>query len=137
MKTCSKCGKRKRRSDFHPHKHTKDRLRPECKKCNLEHAERYRNRPERIEARHENYLNRTARLQVIIDEAKGSVCQRCGGEFPSYVLEFHHQVAADKEFPISAFRHSETKLRAEIAKCDVLCANCHRTVEYELGLCGV
>jgi len=60
----------------------------------------------------------------------GKVCRRCGEDDP-VVLEFHHRVPAEKRFPISAVRAvpkpADTALvMAEIAKCDVLCANCHR-----------
>lgn len=63
--------------------------------------------------------------QVLID-AKSSGCLDCGmTEY--YALEFDHLPGQPKLATISAMRFSPTdKLKAEIAKCDVVCANCHR-----------
>jgi hypothetical protein len=61
-------------------------------------------------------------------------CVDCG-EANIIVLEFDH-IGDDKHFSISdAVRHgySMTKLKNEIAKCEVRCANCHRKKTYERG----
>jgi hypothetical protein len=61
-------------------------------------------------------------------------CVDCG-ETNVVVLEFDH-VSDDKKFNISdATRHgySMDKVTAEIAKCEVRCANCHRKKTYERG----
>lgn len=55
-------------------------------------------------------------------------CQRCPEDNP-VCLDFHHRDPAEKEISIyQAMRQrwSQEKVLAEIAKCDVLCANCHR-----------
>ena len=49
------------------------------------------------------------------------------------VLEFHHY-GDDKEFNVAdGIRHgfSKERILAEINKCEVLCANCHRILHYE------
>lgn len=57
--------------------------------------------------------------------AKG--CRDCGEKHPA-CLEFHHRDPAQKAFNIAsvAFRLAQPKLETEVAKCDVLCSNCHR-----------
>lgn len=53
-------------------------------------------------------------------------CERCG-ESSSVALDFHH--LRDKEVLISrapSLGWSIKRIQAEIAKCIVLCANCHR-----------
>ena len=53
----------------------------------------------------------------------------CGGEYPPYVMDFDHRDPLDKTDNVANAVHngwSVTKFRAEIAKCDVVCANCHR-----------
>jgi hypothetical protein len=55
-------------------------------------------------------------------------CMDCGVVYPYYVLEFDH-VRGMKKFPISNVSGGELSLRAlriEVAKCDLVCANCHR-----------
>jgi hypothetical protein len=61
-------------------------------------------------------------------------CIDCG-EADIVVLEFDH-IGDDKKFNISdATRrgYSLDKVVAEIAKCEVRCANCHRKKTYERG----
>lgn len=59
---------------------------------------------------------------------KGLCCERCG--FSDYrALEFHHRNPTEKEFHIGDFAihgGSIEKIKREIEKCNVLCANCHR-----------
>lgn len=56
------------------------------------------------------------------------LCEVCGENAPE-CLDFHHRDPAEKKFALSdgTARGVETML-AEIAKCAVLCANCHRKV---------
>jgi hypothetical protein len=52
------------------------------------------------------------------------------------VLDFHHRDEDFKEHKICDMVHrgfTLAKILAEIAKCDVLCANCHRRFHYENG----
>jgi hypothetical protein len=45
-----------------------------------------------------------------------------------YVFDWDHRVPTDKSFTIGDRKHGVSKavLMAEIAKCDLVCANCHR-----------
>jgi hypothetical protein len=48
------------------------------------------------------------------------------------VLELHHRDPGEKELTSTQFACVGTeKLEKELAKCDVLCANCHLIVEAE------
>ena len=61
-------------------------------------------------------------------------CVDCG-EADIIVLEFDH-VGGDKHFNISdatRLGYGMPKLKAEMAKCEVRCANCHRKKTYERG----
>lgn len=65
------------------------------------------------------------RRQILLDARAGG-CGTCGEKDPS-CLDFHHRDRTTKEGHIGEFRKFGMKrLLAEIAKCDVLCANCHR-----------
>ena len=69
-----------------------------------------------------------------IEWKKTLKCSRC--ENNDYrVLEFHHRNPLEKEFTIANMAdrgYSKEKMNDEISKCDVLCANCHRIVHYEI-----
>jgi hypothetical protein len=55
-------------------------------------------------------------------------CERCGFDNPA-ALDFHHRDGEKKDVEVAnAVRRSwgEERILAEIVKCDVLCANCHR-----------
>lgn len=56
-------------------------------------------------------------------------CEHCGEDDP-IVLEFHHNDPSRKKKTISSMIafNSIKSLKKEIAKCSVLCANCHRRV---------
>jgi hypothetical protein len=54
-------------------------------------------------------------------------CERCGESDPA-CLDFHHKDPAKKDGEVSKMirTHSTLRISEEIAKCSVLCANCHR-----------
>lgn len=56
-------------------------------------------------------------------------CADCGESFPHYVMDFDHLPGSGKRFNISNQLGRFTSLadlELEIAKCQVVCANCHR-----------
>ena len=60
--------------------------------------------------------------------ALGGACRGCGLAAPVDALEFHHLDAHAKDFAISVdgVPRSWARIEAELAKCVLLCANCHR-----------
>jgi 5-methylcytosine-specific restriction endonuclease McrA len=68
--------------------------------------------------------------QRLIAEA-GGCCQICGYDRYSGALHFHHLDPTEKEFGLAGkgFTRSFAKMRAEAAKCVLLCSNCHAEVE--------
>jgi len=57
----------------------------------------------------------------------GGKCAVCGYDSCIEALEFHHINPEEKEFAISGkFNISWEKLKSELDKCQLLCANCHR-----------
>lgn len=60
----------------------------------------------------------------------GGKCQ-CGESRP-WILEFHHQDDATKEFEISYLKHlSWHKLEKELHKCVLMCRNCHGDLHFK------
>lgn len=71
---------------------------------------------------------RELRVQAI--EALGRYCGICaydGLACPS-AMDFHHPDAFEKDFAISAKLTSFRAIEAELKKCVLLCARCHREV---------
>lgn len=66
---------------------------------------------------------------------KGGKCEICGYSRCKNALEFHHASTGKKEFGVSAkgYTRSWEKVREEIEKCLLLCANCHREVHAGLA----
>lgn len=59
-------------------------------------------------------------------------CKHCGETHPA-CLQFHHRDPSMKDFSISnavGWGWSIARIEAEIAKCDVLCGNCHAKIHY-------
>jgi hypothetical protein len=69
---------------------------------------------------------RKARKELL-DEIRSVPCMDCGGSFPSCAMDFDH-VRGEKKFGVMN-RYGDYKLEtlmAEIAKCEIICSNCHR-----------
>ena len=61
-----------------------------------------------------------------LDEYKATLSCKCGESHPA-CLEFHHRDPSTKLFRISQAKHeSRERILIEMAKCDVICSNCHR-----------
>ena len=61
---------------------------------------------------------------------KGGKCQICGYKKYQGALDLHHLDAKTKEFGIGdkGYTRSWAKVQAELDKCILVCANCHREV---------
>lgn len=63
----------------------------------------------------------------------GGSCSKCGYNKNLSALQFHHINSYEKSFPLDARafgNRSKEVLLLEIAKCRVLCANCHAEEHY-------
>ncbi len=92
----------------------------------LNHPEYYGNQKKyRVTKRNED------RHQVVLIK-EGAPCMDCLQWFPSYCMHFDHRDDADKCFEISnkVGKLPLVTVLAEIAKCDLVCANCHSTRTY-------
>lgn len=66
----------------------------------------------------------------------GGRCSRCGYKKCIDALEFHHLDTSQKDFGISdrGYTRSWKKIREEIEKCKLVCANCHREIHAQMQL---
>lgn len=71
---------------------------------------------------------RRKKVRMMAVEYEGGRCQKCGYDRCMEALEFHHRDPAQKDFSISSkgYTRSWKRVREELDKCIMLCANCHR-----------
>ncbi len=86
----------------------------------------YRNNPSRFKKRQKERRKWWIELKGLF------ACKSCGNS-DWRCLDFHHRDPSTKVFTIGAraTRYSKEVIVAEIKKCDVLCANCHRIHHWE------
>lgn len=65
--------------------------------------------------------------QRVIRQAKDVPCADCGVKYPPHVMHFDHLPPFPKRYNVGAMIHHRgmSALLDEIAKCEVVCANCH------------
>jgi transposase-like protein len=68
--------------------------------------------------------------QILVAEA-GGACALCGYDRYPGALHFHHLDPASKAFALAdgGIARSLVRARAEVAKCVLVCANCHAEIE--------
>ena len=65
--------------------------------------------------------------KVVTDALKDAPCSDCGGRFPPECMDFDHRPGTEKFRGVSKLaRYRLEVLLAEVEKCDLVCANCHR-----------
>lgn len=69
-----------------------------------------------------------AKKRDYVWSVKSAPCLDCGGVFHPSVMDFDHRPGEEKKFGMAhgTFSYGWEALKAEIAKCDVVCSNCHR-----------
>jgi hypothetical protein len=123
---CARCGQVKPLHDFGKKKRRPNDYQSYCRPCQSEyHREHYRKNKDAYLA---SVRRRFGRLQVLLRAAKDKPCADCGVRYPYYVMDLDHREGVEKIGPLAHFlkKHSIRLLVAEIAKCDVVCSNCHR-----------
>ena len=126
-KVCARCDKRKKVEQFGRRNKSKDKRHPYCKACRREYdREHHKNNKAQYAARNRKARQRLAAFVRSLKE--GVPCVDCANTYPSCVMEFDH-VRGSKVCDVSAMSNRGMPKKAiliEIAKCDLVCANCHR-----------
>lgn len=129
MRTCSRCRRALPLESFPLRRKDGTARYGHCRDCKAVYQrEWYVRNAERHRARTAaNRAVQRERNKKVVRRAKQRACADCGGDFPPHVMDFDHvrgvklgNIAALKTFATTAM------LLAEIAKCDVVCSNCHR-----------
>ena len=120
MRTCGKCKIEKPLEDYHRNKNKLKGREYTCKACRAIYSK----------ARMDDVL------APVINAKRGGRCSYCG-ESHIATLVFHHRDPAEKKFNMSFGKggiwhyHTEEEILAEMAKCIMLCENCHRILHYQ------
>jgi len=71
---------------------------------------------------------RRKKIREMAISYKGGKCEICGYSKCIQALEFHHLKNKGKDFGISdkGYTRSWLKVKCELDKCILVCANCHR-----------
>lgn len=87
----------------------------------------YIDNKEQYKASYKKNITRNKRNRVkFVREQKDKPCIDCGVKYPYWVMQFDH-IKGEKKFDLghAADRAGIAGLKAEIEKCEVVCANCH------------
>ena len=111
-KQCPKCSEIKELKDFN--KRPNGNISSYCTKCC-----------------NDNRYSLIKQHKITIITELGGKCCICGYNKNISALEFHHTEPEHKDFHISNTKTTNiNKIRLEIAKCILVCANCHREIHY-------
>lgn len=130
MKLCSSCNKEKSLSEFNK-KSGKKNHQPYCRLCDNERSRKYYadNKEHHIKViaeRNKQYKKETD--EYIRGIKSNTKCADCKKKYHWFQMDFDH-VRGKKDRPVSemvAQKVSLTRIKAEIDKCELVCANCHR-----------
>lgn len=77
--------------------------------------------------------NRRRKIKQMAVEYLGGSCERCGYKKCIGALDFHHKNKNEKSFLISGKGSciAWVKIKNELDKCMLVCANCHREIHAE------
>jgi hypothetical protein len=129
-KICSSCKQELSLPDF-PFIIQRKKRSAKCKTCKQEYDRKYwKLTKERRNERKRKTISelRNSKSRFVYEYLLEHPCETCGEKDP-IVLEFDHVNPSTKEFNIAEMANkgfSLEKIKEEISKCRVLCANCHR-----------
>jgi len=92
-------------------------------KCHERTRNHRRENPEGYRLRQKQYIRKRRGWLQAYKHAIG--CKFCPEDDPR-CLDFHHRNPSEKKYKIAGLPCSFEKLKEEIEKCDIICANCHR-----------
>ena len=130
-KRCNKCGTVKPVSEFNKAKSKKDGYQSYCRKCNSDNLkEHYTSNKEHYSKKKKN---RRRKIKEFISKVKkNGKCTYCP-ENHEACLDFHHNDPKLKEHQVVKMvnnRFGKKRIAEEVAKCTILCSNCHRKLHY-------
>ncbi len=133
QRTCARCGATKPVEEFPERRLGTGKRYGHCRDRKAAYQKDWY---ERNKKRHKANVAKIRKTRIrlnreLLQAAKDVPCADCGQRFPFYVMDFDY-VRGEKVGNLSAMvaNATETALLAEIAKCEVVFANCHRERTY-------
>lgn len=129
MKKCSRCAEEKEESAFNKRTDRPGTLQSYCKACNSQSSKAYyaKNKERHREVVRKRNAAESAKVRAIVDEIKASPCLDCGRCFPPEAMDFDHLGAKKSNVShLIANSYCLETVMEEIAKCQLVCACCHR-----------
>lgn len=125
-KYCPACETTKPFEDFSKNKAKPDGLQSVCKVCKKLYGQRHYQANKETYAANSRAYQKRLRNRVHVLKESGP-CVDCGTSFPYYVMQYDH-IGSDKIAAVSSLLSqcaAWERIEAEIAKCELVCANCH------------
>ena len=132
FKICSKCKRELPFDSFRWKNKSENKKHSQCKDCEKQaDKEYYLKNKERRQAVRDRANVQKINNSKLVEEIKSKGCIKCG-ENRIHVLDLHH---LDPDGKVNDIAHmikssSTENLIAELEKCIVLCANCHRDFHF-------
>jgi len=68
---------------------------------------------------------------AMLNKLRDVPCADCGRRFPPCVMQFDHRDPASKKYEVTrVLTRAHATILEEVAKCDIVCTNCHRDRTY-------
>ena len=132
MKECSKCKKEKSENEFNFKNKGLGIKHSECRECTRLFVKNHYNKNKDYYLKKTRKRNGVLRVEIFVyirQYLSKNPCIDCG-ESDIVVLEFDHKggdfIKIDAVSKLIRSRVSIDRIKEEISKCDVRCANCHR-----------
>jgi hypothetical protein len=124
---CAAC-KRRRAVDMFSWVKRGVRRRPQCKPCHAIYTREWywKNHQKCIARTKVRNKAMTVTLRALLRVTKDVPCADCCKKYPSWVMQFDHVRGVKRSNVGELVRYGSVRvLQHEIAKCEVVCANCH------------
>lgn len=128
LKRCAGCARALPLDSFHRHRGRKDGRQTYCRDCKRGYGQDWyaRNAAQHRQDTARHRRARETRNRRLIADLKSVPCADCGAVLPPEAMDFDHVRGVKVDDVSRMTRRSREAILREAAKCDVVCATCHR-----------
>ncbi len=137
MKICSSCSTENPIADYAKKSTGRDGREAICKRCRsaISKAHYVQNKESYLKRVGDNNRLRKKDIRSFYWLQKDKPCTDCGVKYQPWIMHFDHLDATEKEKDVSKLAGNraanKNRILAEIAKCELVCANCHADRTYK------